>query len=204
VLAVRIGATDLSSAFGLRRSRDLTIYDVGVVSSMIADIVNRLGRHDRGFVISGPVWEHYADTERLLRPQLRMTPFVDADDVDLRRRLLLENFDGLLREIALDQANGITGKTVIHPSHVALVHAMSVVSHEEYHDALAITGRQGGGAVASPYRNKMNEMKPHRAWAERTLLRAAAFGVAAEDTTYVDLLELSMRETSLSLAGGAA
>lgn len=204
VLAVRIGATDLSSAFGLRRSRDLTIYDVGVVASMIGDIVNRLGRHDRGFVISGPVWEHYADTERLLRPQLRMTPFVDADDVQLRQRLLLSNFDGLLREIALDQANGITGKTVIHPSHVALVHAMSVVSHEEYHDALAIAGRQGGGAVASPYRNKMNEMKPHRAWAERTMLRAAAFGVAAEGTTYVDLLELSMRETSVSVAGGAA
>ena len=204
VLAVRIGATDLSSAFGLRRSRDLTIYDVGVVASVIADIVNVLGRRERAFVISGPVWEHYVNTERMLRPQLRMTPFVEADDMQLRKELLLSNFDGLLREIALDQANGITGKTVIHPTHVALVHAMSVVSHEEFLDAQAVVGRRGGGAVASPYGNKMNEMKPHTAWAVRTLLRAAAFGVALEGVTFVDLLEASMRETSLTPAGGAA
>lgn len=193
VLAVRIGATDLSSIFGLRRSRDLTIYDVKVVSSVISDVVNVLGRTDGGFVITGTVWEHFADTERLLRPQLRLTPFVDASDEDLRRRLLLQNFDGLMREISLDHANGLLGKTVIHPSHVPLVHAMSVISSEEYLDARAIDADLGGGAAASPSRNKMNEMKPHQAWAQKTLLRAAAFGVAAHDVSYVDLLEASMR-----------
>lgn len=194
VLAVRVGATDLSSIFGLRRSRDLTIYDVKVVSSVISDVVNVLGRTDGGFVITGTVWEHYADTERLLRPQLRLTPFVDASDEDLRRRILLQNFDGLMREIALDHANGLLGKTVIHPSHVPLVHAMSVISAEEYRDALAIAGDLGdGGAAASPSRNKMNEGKPHQAWAQKTLRRAAAFGVANSDVTYVDLLEASMR-----------
>jgi citrate lyase beta subunit len=193
ILAVRIGATDFSSTFGLRRSRDLNIYDVKVVSAVIADIVNILGRRDDGFVITGPVWEHFANTERLLRPQLRLTPFADSNDEKLRRRLLTKNFDGLMHEIALDQANGLQGKTVIHPSHVAVVHSMSVVSHEEFLDAEAIAGNIGGGAAASPYGNKMNEMKPHQAWAERTLLRAAAFGVAAEDVSYVDLLEASMR-----------
>jgi hypothetical protein len=39
----------------------------------------------------------------------------------------------------------------------------------------------------------MNEMKPHQAWARKTLLRAEAFGVAAEEMTFVDLLETSMR-----------
>ncbi|CAN5204485.1 HpcH/HpaI aldolase/citrate lyase family protein [soil metagenome] len=193
ILAVRIGATDFSSTFGLRRSRDLNIYDVKVVSAVIADIVNILGRRDDGFVITGPVWEHFANTERLLRPQLRLTPFAESNDEKLRRRLLTKNFDGLMHEIALDQANGLQGKTVIHPSHVAVVHSMSVVSHEEFLDAEAIAGNVGGGAAASPYGNKMNEMKPHQAWAERTLLRAAAFGVAAEDVSYVDLLEASMR-----------
>lgn len=191
ILSVRIGATDMSSAFGLRRSRDLTIYDVLVVSAVIGDIVNILGRPD-GFVISGPVWEHYGSGERLLRPQLRSTPFVEADEVALRQRILTENLDGLIREIELDQANGLLGKTVIHPSHVPLVHAMSVISHESYTDALHISGQAAGGAAASPYRNKMNEMKPHQAWAASTLLRAAAYGVAAPDITYVDLLEASM------------
>ena len=191
ILSVRIGATDMSSAYGLRRSRDLTIYDVKVVSAVIGDIVNVLGRPD-GFVISGPVWEHYSSGERLLRPQLRSTPFAEADELQLRQRLLTANLDGLIREIELDLANGLLGKTVIHPSHVPLVHAMSVISHEAYLDALHISGESGGGAAASPYRNKMNEMKPHQAWAASTLVRAAAFGVAAPDTTYVDLLEASM------------
>ena len=192
VLAVRIGTTDLSSAFGLRRSRDFTIYDVKVVSAVIGDIVNVLGRRDDGFVITGPVWEHFADTERLLRPMLRLTPFVESSDEDLRRRLLLGNVDGLMREIALDHANGLLGKTVIHPSHVPVVHALSVVSHEEFLDAEAIRDDSGGGAAPSPSGNKMNEMRPHQAWAERTLLQAAAFGVAAPDVTYVDLLEASL------------
>ena len=191
ILSVRIGATDMSSAFGLRRSKDLTIYDVKVVSAVIGDIVNVLGRPD-GFVISGPVWEHYGSGERLLRPLLRSTPFVEADEVALRQRLLTDHLDGLIREIELDQANGLLGKTVIHPSHVPLVHAMSVISHEAYTDALHISGQVGGGATASPYRNKMNEMKPHQAWAASTLLRAAAYGVAAPEITYVDLLEASI------------
>lgn len=192
ILSVRIGATDMSSAFGLRRSRDLSIYDVNVVANVIGDIVNVLGRPAGGFVISGPVWEHYANTERVLRPQLRVTPFAGPQEQELRRRIMTANLDTLIREIELDLANGLLGKTVIHPTHVALVHAMSVVSHEEYLDALAIAGNVNGGAAASPYGNKMNEMKPHQAWARRTLLRADAFGVAAPDITFVDLLEVGM------------
>ncbi|WP_343318813.1 HpcH/HpaI aldolase/citrate lyase family protein [Arthrobacter sp. TMP15] len=192
ILSVRIGATDMSSAFGLRRSRDLTIYDVNVVAGVIGDIVNVLGRPDGGFVISGPVWEHYSNTERVLRPQLRTTPFARPEEQELRQRIMTANLDTLIREIELDLANGLLGKTVIHPTHVALVHALSVVSHEEYLDALAIADNVNGGAAASPYGNKMNEMKPHQAWAQRTLLRADAFGVSAPNVTFVDLLEASM------------
>jgi citrate lyase beta subunit len=192
VLAARIGATDLSSAFGLRRSRDLTVYDVQVVASVISDIVNVLGRSDDNIVITGTVWEHY-ETERILRPQLRLTPFVEANERELRHRLMLGGLDGLIREISLDQANGLLGKTVIHPTHVSVVHAMSVVSHEEFLDASVILANVGGGASASPYGNKMNEAKPHSTWAHRTMLRAQAFGVASESTTFVDLLEASMR-----------
>lgn len=193
VLCIRIGATDMSSAFGLRRSRDLTIYNVKVVANVIGDIVNIFGRPDQGWIISGPVWEHFPNKERILRPQLRSTPFEAIDETGLRQRLLTDNLDGLIREIELDQANGLLGKTVIHPTHVPVVHAMSVVSHEEYADATDILSVSQGGATASAYGNKMNEAKPHRAWAERTMLRARAFGVANEGVTFVDLLEASMR-----------
>jgi citrate lyase beta subunit len=191
VLAVRLGTTDLSAAYGIRRDRDLTIYDVGVVAEAIADVVNVFGRADgTGFVVTGPVWEYFGDHERLFKPQLRQSPFADQDALELRTQLITEQMDGLIRELVLDKANGLQGKTVIHPSHVRVVHALSVVSHEEYVDATDILAPDlnGGGVSASSYRNKMNEAKPHRAWAQRTLRRARAFGVAAEGIRLVDLL----------------
>ncbi len=189
ILAVRIGATDMCGAFGIRRDRDLTIYDVRVVADVIADIVNRFGRTDgTGFVITGPVWEYFADHERMFRPTLRTTPFVEHDAVMFRQQLVSRDLDGLLREIALDHANGIQGKTVIHPSHVAAVHALSAVTHEEYEDAIDVLGADTGGVRASGYRNKMNERRPHRSWAQQTLLRASVFGVTNKGVTFVDLL----------------
>lgn len=195
ILAVRIGATDLSSMLGLRRPPDITVYDVAPVASVIGDIVNMLGRRDgSGYVIAGPVWEHFENRERLFKPQLRETPFTAQAVGVLRRNLISRGLDGLMREVVLDQANGLIGKTVIHPSHVPAVHSLAVVTHEDHADALDIVAASaGGGVAASRYRNKMNEATPHLAWAQATLLRSRAFGVAHEDVTFVDLLDASVR-----------
>jgi citrate lyase beta subunit len=196
VLAVRIGATDLSSAYGLRRSRDLTVYNVRIVADAIADIVNVFGRSDgSGFVVTGPVWEYFSGSERMFKPQLRESPFIEHSERALRGELIARDLDGLIREVALDKANGLLGKTVIHPTHVAAVHALSVVTHEEYSDAADILDvGPAGGVKASSYRNKMNESKPHARWAERIMLRARVFGVANEDTSFVDLLGASRHQ----------
>ncbi|OFE16153.1 ATP/GTP-binding protein [Humibacillus sp. DSM 29435] len=189
--AVRIGATDLCAALGIRRSRELTIYDVGPVAEVIYDIVNVLGRADgTGFTITGPVWEYFPDRDRLFKPQLRQTLFEENHAPRLRHELISRDLDGLIREVVLDRANGLTGKTVVHPSHIPAVHALSVVSHEEHSDALDVVTQHtaGGGATASAYRNKMNEAGPHRAWASRVLTRARMFGVANKDISVVDLL----------------
>ncbi|MGW2259269.1 HpcH/HpaI aldolase/citrate lyase family protein [Streptomyces sp. NPDC001780] len=191
VLALRLGVTDFCSAYGLRRSPDMTAYDVRIVAGVIADVVNVLGRADgTGFTITGPVWEYFRLQERMFKPQLRRSPFLEGSAEELRTTLIEHDMDGLLSEIALDRANGLLGKTCIHPSHVPPVHALSVVSHEEFSDARDILRpeRDGGGVLRSAYTNKMNEARPHRAWAERTLLRAEVFGVAREDIGFVDLL----------------
>ncbi|MEU7098107.1 HpcH/HpaI aldolase/citrate lyase family protein [Streptomyces longwoodensis] len=191
VLALRLGVTDFCSSYGLRRAPDMTAYDVQIVASVIADVVNMLGRADgTGFTVTGPVWEYFRVPERMFKPMLRHSPFLEGQAVELRERLIEHAMDGLLREITLDHANGLLGKTCIHPSHVPAVHALSVVSHEEYSDAADILRpeRGGGGVLRSQYTNKMNEVKPHRAWAERTMLRAEVFGVAHEDVSFVDLL----------------
>ncbi len=190
VLAVRTGATDLCGVYGIRRGRDLTIWDVRLVAGVLTDVVNVLGRTDgTGFVVTGPVWEYFSGDERLFKPQLRHTPFDQHDANTLRADLITRDLDGLIREVVLDKVNGLTGKTVIHPSHVPVVHSLSVVTHEEYADATDVLDAAGrAGASASRYGNKMNESKPHLSWAERTMLRAQAFGVAAEDVGLVDLL----------------
>ncbi|MDX6313619.1 MAG: hypothetical protein QOF44_3083 [Streptomyces sp.] len=190
VLALRLGVTDFCSAYGLRRSPDMTAYDVRIVASVIADVINVLGRADgTGFTVTGPVWEYFRHSERMFKPLLRHSPFV-PEAVDLRQSLIQHDMDGLLREIELDRTNGLQGKTCIHPSHVLPVHALNVVSHEEWSDAVDILheDRSGGGVLRSVYTNKMNEVKPHRAWAERTLRRAEVFGVAREETGFVELL----------------
>ncbi|MFE7664430.1 HpcH/HpaI aldolase/citrate lyase family protein [Streptomyces celluloflavus] len=194
VLALRLGVTDFCSAYGLRRAPDMTAYDVHIVASVISDVVNVLGRADgTGFTVTGPVWEYFRLHERMFKPQLRRSPFLGQAE-ELRAELIEHDMDGLLREIELDRANGLQGKTCIHPSHVAPVHALSVVSHEEFSDAADILRpeRGDGGVLRSAYTNKMNEVKPHRAWAERTLLRAEAFGVAREGVGFVELLTASL------------
>ncbi|KIF02566.1 ATP/GTP-binding protein [Streptomyces sp. RSD-27] len=196
VLALRLGVTDFCSVYGLRRTPDMTAYDVQIVAGVIADVVNVLSRADgTGFTVTGPVWEYFRSQQRLFKPQLRRSPFLEEGVEELRTALIEHDLDGLLREVELDRANGLLGKTCIHPAHVTPVHALSVVSHEEFSDAQDILRpeRDGGGVMRSAYTNKMNEVKPHRAWAERTMLRAEVFGVAKEEVGFVDLLTAGLQ-----------
>jgi citrate lyase beta subunit len=187
VLALRIGATDLCGLYGLRRDRDMTIYDISVVRNCLADIVNVCLR-GAAHVVTGAVWEYFNNSERLFVSALRVTPFEQAHEAQLRHALVSQDHDRLIKEIVLDKANGLLGKTVIHPSHVHPVHALMVVTHEEYTDACTVMDGNAGGVRRSDYGNKMNELRPHRAWAEILLRRAHAFGVLRAGHTFVDVL----------------
>lgn len=193
VLTVRVGGTDLCGLFGLRRDADTTIWDVAVVRDALADVVNTFGR--RGdYTISGPVWEHFHSPDRLFKPQLRQTPFQRTGRNRLRQQLLHDDTDELLREVLLDRANGFTGKTVIHPTHVSIVNALHAVSREEHDDALTVlASRERGGVARSAAGNKMNEMGPHGLWAEQVVARAAVYGVLARHDAVIDLLEHGRR-----------
>lgn len=194
ILNVRIGATDFSSVFGLRRGHDYTVYDIHVIRDCITDIVNTFCRTGRDFVVSGPVWEYFWNDTRKLKPLLRSTPFRDhygESGVNKRKDILNKYLDGLIYEVLLDRMNGLVGKTVIHPSHIVPVQSLYVVSHEDYMDAKSILENDNGdiGVLKSSYENKMNEVKPHRNWAYKTLLRARAYGVFKAGCDYVSLLK---------------
>lgn len=193
ILNIRIGATDLCGLYGLRRDSETTVYEISIVNELITDIVNIFSRQHDGFVVSGPVWEHFSSNGRILKPQLRETPFNDhlgSEGLLLRKELIRKDFDGLIQETLLDKANGLVGKTIIHPSHLLPVQALYVVTKEEYVDALSIFQQATGekGVFKSEFMNKMNEIKPHLYWAQKVLIKSDIYGVYNENITFIDLL----------------
>ena len=184
VLQVRVGATDFSSCFGVRRGVDYSIYDVLTVREILSDIINVFGRNN-AYVISGPVWEYFRASKQMMFEDL---PSYDVEDCLLKRIPIVNTeIDGLLREVVLDKANGFVGRTVIHPTHVSYVNAMQAVTKEEYTDAVNILGSEKGGVFKGESGNKMNEVKPHTNWATKIYMRAQAYGVIENENSYIKL-----------------
>jgi citrate lyase beta subunit len=194
VLCVRVGGTDLSGLFGLRRDRDTTVWDVAVVRDCLADIVNRFARNGE-HVVTAAVWEHIPGP-RLFKPQLRQTPFSVRRESALRQHLIDDDLDGLIRETTLDKANGMHGKTVIHPAHVSVVNALLTVARSEYDDALDILTARAEGGVRPSAHGRMNESGPHALWAELVSRRAAVYGVVADESALVELLGAGQRQVA--------
>lgn len=189
ILNIRIGATDFSSCFGLRRGASTTIYDIVTIRDCISDIMNVFGRAEENNVISGPVWEYFPCRQSILGNSLGQNmgeevchPYIKKNGS--RNFSYSENY--LIRETLLDRENGMIGKTVIHPSHIFPVQALYVVTYEEYIDACHITKQSNGqlGVMRSQYGNKMNEIKPHLNWAKKIMKRAQVYGVYHEDKNF--------------------
>lgn len=181
-LNIRVGATDFSSCFGVRRGIDYTIYDILTVRDCLKDILNVFSR-DNDYVISGPVWEYF-----LADKNTKSLYLEDSIHESLLKRNNIVNpaIDGLLREVIIDKANGFVGKTIIHPTHLKYVNAMHTVTEEEYNDAVQILNTSGG-VVKSEKANKMNEIKPHNSWAYKIFMKAQAYGVIEDETSYFKL-----------------
>jgi len=162
VLNIRIGGTDFSGLYSLRRSKNFTVYDIAVVKDCISDIINIFKRDN--YVISGVVYEYYS-------------------------KILDLNNNILIKETLLDRTNGLIGKTVIHPTQVNVVNSLMVVSKEDYIDAINILDSSKDGVIKSNYSNKMNEIKPHENWAKEILLKAKIMGVYEDGKSHRELLQ---------------
>jgi citrate lyase beta subunit len=188
VLQVRVGGTDFSSVFGVRRGVDYSIYDIMTVRECLSDIINVCGRNNE-YVISGPVWEYFRAHKEMMFEEL---PKHSLEGYLMKRLPIVNNeIDGLLREVILDKANGFVGRTVIHPTHVKFVNALMAVTNEEYDDACMILGNKEGGVIKGTGANKMNEVKPHTNWATKILMRARAFGVIENEGAYIKLFAVN-------------
>ncbi len=155
VLNIRVGCNDLCHLFGLRRQLHQTIYDILPVANILSDILTVF---QTDYVVSAPVWEYFQDETELWKT-------------------------GLKRELELDLLNGFIGKTVIHPSQIAVVNEGLKVSPADYADACQILNWNpdnpyyvSGGAQTQ----RMNEYKTHHRWAQRILLLAEYYGIRQE------------------------
>lgn len=185
ILNIRVGGTDFSSIFGVRRGINASIYDILTVRDCLADILNFFNREGADYTVSAPVWEYFLaykkdDLKNLMERDIHHSLLSRAPIIN-------EAIDGLLREVLIDKANGFVGKTIIHPSHAIFVNAMQAVTREEYEDAAQILGTDGG-VVKSARSNKMNEANPHRNWAHKVVNRARAYGVVEDEAAYLQLM----------------
>lgn len=181
VLNVRVGGTDFSSCFGVRRGIDYTIYDIMTVRDCLLDILNVFTRNN-DYTVSGPVWEYFRASKNMKFENL---PEISLQDTLMKRTPIVNAaVDGLMRELVLDQANGFMGKTCIHPTHLNYINGMLAVTEDEYNDAYQILHAAGGVVKGS---KGMNEIGPHRRWAEKINMRARAYGVIKNENSYFEL-----------------
>ena len=184
ILNIRVGGTDMSSLFGVRRGINSTVYDIMPVRDALSDVLNFFNRYN-DYCVSAAVWEYF-----------RAYKDDDINDVIKRnfhnallkgQEIVNPAIDGLMKEVLIDRANGFVGKTIIHPTHARFVNAMFTVVEEEYNDAVQVLNTSGG-VVKSAHGDKMNEIGPHRRWAEKIVKRADVYGVIKNEDSVLNLV----------------
>ena len=184
ILNIRVGGTDMSSLFGVRRGINSTVYDIMPVRDALSDVLNFFNRYN-DYCVSAVVWEYFRaykddDINDVIKANFHNALIKGQDIVN-------PAIDGLLKEVLIDRANGFVGKTIIHPTHAKFVNAMFTVVEEEYNDALQVLSTSGG-VVKSAHGDKMNEIGPHRRWAEKIVKRANVYGVVKNEDSVINLV----------------
>lgn len=157
ILNVRVGGNDFCNIYAVRRNTSQTIYDIGVLNSVLCDIMNVFGAD---YVLSAPVWEYFKNEN------------VASDAWET----------GLRREIEFDKLNGFIGKTAIHPSQIPIIADSLKVNYWDYKDALAIINWKNDVLAVSKSAEgtRMNEFKVHAKWARKIILLSEIYGVRDE------------------------
>ncbi len=154
ILNIRIGVTDILGSYGIRRDKDLTIYDNIAFKNFTSDLMSVIRCEEIDIPISGGVSEVY-----------------DMSNLDILKKYI--------KEVKIDKLNGFIGKTVIHPLQMNVVQAMNAIAYEDYMDAKSIIDGIGSKYSISSSINceRMNEVNPHTRWAKKIMVLSKIYGV---------------------------
>ncbi|OTA20199.1 ATP synthase [Xenorhabdus beddingii] len=89
----------------------------------------------------------------------------------------IDDLEILEKELALDIAHGLVGKTAIHPKQIACIQRALKVSSHDYADALNILA---SNQAVFKSRGVMCEPATHQRWAVNILERAEYYGIESE------------------------
>jgi citrate lyase beta subunit len=142
IVMLRIGGNDLMALLGIRRQRNLSLYETPM-GQVISQLVTTFKPY--GFTIAAPVFEY------------------------------LDDIATLRREINLDLAHGLVGKTAIHPEQIEVIENAYQVSQQDYDMALKLL--DDSAPAVFKMHNTMCEVSTHLSWAREILMRQQYFGV---------------------------
>lgn len=89
---------------------------------------------------------------------------------------IIDDEQTLLMEVKRDVAFGMIGKTAIHPAQVAIIQEAFKVDIRDYEVARTVLADEAAAVFSLD--GAMCEPATHRQWAERTIQRAAAYGLS--------------------------
>ncbi len=133
------------------------------------DLMNLLGiRRPRSFTLyETPIGSVIAQLVTIFRPygfSLSAPVFEYLDDPDT-----------LQKEMKLDLAYGLIGKTAIHPTQVPIIESAYAVDAEDYQMAISLSDREAPAVFRM--HNAMCEVATHQQWAESIINRQMCYGV---------------------------
>lgn len=155
ILIIRIGGNDLMNILGIRRPRNMTIYETPL-GNLIAQLVTVFKPY--GFSLSAPVFDYLNDAATLQK------------------------------EIQLDLAHGLTGKTAIHPDQVPSIEEAYAVDREDYEMALSLNASSAPAVFRM--HNAMCEVATHKQWGQEIIDRQFCYG-SREQSPMPDYNEIS-------------
>lgn len=91
----------------------------------------------------------------------------------------IDDHEVMARELALDMAHGLVGKTAIHPRQIAVIERALMVTQGEHSDALRILNST---QAVFKSQGSMCEPATHRRWAVGILERAQVYGLVNEQS----------------------